>query len=178
MVIDGSLDATDRTQTGRHSRVGDSSACGVAKPFPMTAADPSNPHLYDVYRFANPTAAAVCFNFTLSYGDAGVVGGGVDAGADAAPPDAGGESADDAGADGGVDAPGNGAAAPQKYLAAYGTFFPSDLSLQYLGDVGAKLESPQSMGITVPANGTIDVVVYAIDIAPVGVGSYTLSCTE
>jgi hypothetical protein len=33
------------------------------------------------------------------------------------------------------------------------------------------------MGITVPAGGTIDVVVYAVDVAPAGVGPYALSYT-
>jgi hypothetical protein len=32
------------------------------------------------------------------------------------------------------------------------------------------------MAITVPAMTTIDVVVYAIDVAPAGADSYTLSC--
>jgi hypothetical protein len=33
-----------------------------------------------------------------------------------------------------------------------------------------------TIGITVPANGTIDVVVHAIDVAPMGVGPYRLTC--
>ena len=53
-----------------------------------------------------------------------------------------------------------------------------ELSSQaYLGDAGATLIAPQTMGITVPANGTIDVVVYGIDPAPGGIGAYTLSCS-
>ena len=65
---------------------------------------------------------------------------------------------------------------PAKYLAAYSTFYPAVLSSGYLGDVGNTLLPPQTMGITVPAGGSIDVVVYAIDPAPGGTGAYTLSC--
>jgi hypothetical protein len=173
-VIDGSLDTSDRTQTGRYSRIAPVAACGMTKGNPGLGADPSNPHLYDVYRFANPSAAAVCFNFTLSYGATGVVNPGLDAGVDAAAPDAG---AEDAGTDAGADAGVVVNAGIQRYLTAYSTFFPTDLTQAYLGDVGDVLNSPQGMGITVPAGGTIDVVVYAIDIAPAGVGSYSLSCS-
>lgn len=67
--------------------------------------------------------------------------------------------------------------APAKYLTAYGTFYPSNLSLEYLGDVGDALTSPQAMGITVPAGETIDVVVYAVVIGPAGAGPYALSCS-
>jgi hypothetical protein len=52
-----------------------------------------------------------------------------------------------------------------------------DLFTGYLRDVGDEMISPQTMGITVPAGRTIDVVVYAIDVAPAGIGSYTLSCS-
>jgi hypothetical protein len=176
--FNGSLDVSDRSQTGRHSRIAPTSACGMTKGSPGSAADPSNPHLYDVYRFVNPTAAPVCFDFTLTYGESGVIDGGLDAGPDAAAPDENGldASVDDAGADAAVNGPVVNAG-PQKYLTAYSTFFPTDISLQYLGDVGAILNSPQSMGITVPAGETIDVVVYGIDIGAAGVGSYTLSCS-
>jgi hypothetical protein len=168
-VINGSLDATDATQTGRHSRFGAISACGMTKGFPGNQADPTNPHLFDVYRFSNPTAAPVCFNFTLTYGETAVV---VDAGPDAASPE------DDGGTDGGGDAGDEPPvpAGPARYMTAYATFFPTDLALQYLGDVGDRIVSPHPMSITVPANGTIDVVVYAIDVAPAGTGAYTLSC--
>jgi hypothetical protein len=169
--INGSLDTSDGSQTGRHARVPPISACGMTKGFPSTGPDATNPHFYDVYRFVNPAAAPVCFTFTLS--DGGVVEGGLDAGSDAAGPEAG---ADAGGGDGGVGGPGL-SVAPAKYLTAYGTFFPTNLSLGYLGDVGDVLTAPQTMGITVPAGGTIDVVVYAIDIAPAGVGSYALSCS-
>jgi len=170
MQINGSLDTSDRTQTGRHSRIPPISACGATKGFPGNAADPSNPHLFDVYRFANPSAAAVCFNFTLTDGAGGLAE--LDAGAD------GGLDAGD-GLDAGADAASDAAvvsAAPPKYLTAYSTFYPTDLAQGYLGDVGDKLSAPQAMGITVPAGGTIDVVVYATDVAPAGVGSYSLSC--
>jgi hypothetical protein len=67
-TINGSLDTTDMTQTGRVSRIVPVGMCGAAvKPFPGNGADPTNPHLVDVYHFANPTAASVCFNFTLTY---------------------------------------------------------------------------------------------------------------
>src|SRR5262245_33540091 len=56
-LITGSLEASDATQTGRHSRITPVSACGMTKPSPGNAADPTNPHYYDVYRFSNPTAA-------------------------------------------------------------------------------------------------------------------------
>jgi hypothetical protein len=170
--INGSLETSDGSQTGRHSRFGALSACGMTKMFPGNGADPTNPHLFDVYRFSNPTAAPVCFTFTLTYGEISVVD--VDAGADAA------GSENDAGVDTGAADAGDPpvvVTALQKYLTAYGTFFPTDLSLQYLGDTGDRLVPPQEMGVTVPANGTIDVVVYAIDVAPAGVDSYTLSCS-
>jgi hypothetical protein len=179
MTINGSLDATDPSQTGRHSRIPPVSACGVAKAYPGNGADATGPHLFDVYRFSNPGAAAVCFNFTLSYGGAGVVEVS-DAGSDAAVvSDAGSENPVDAAV---TDAGGDAAppvappAMPQKYLAAYGTFYPTDLAREFLGDVGDTLNPPQSMGITVPAGDTIDVVVYGIDQAPGSAGAYTLSC--
>lgn len=176
--INASLDVSDGSQTGRHNRIVPVAACGMTKGYPGNAADPTNPHLFDVYRFSNPSAAPVCFNFTLTYGDIGVSDAGADAGSDASIP------VDEAnGLDAGADAADSGAeppivnAGPARYLTAYGTFFPTDLALEYRGDVGNSLISPQSMGITVPAGDTIDVVVYAIDVAPAGVGSYTLSCS-
>jgi hypothetical protein len=170
-VINGAIEASDDTQTGRYSRDGASSVCGVAKTYPDTAADPTGGHLYDVYRFANPSAAPACFTFTLTYGGAPpvVVDAGLDGGADAA------VESPDAAADGGgvVVVP----TELQKFLAAFNTFYPTDLSLEYLGDVGGTLTPPQTMGITVPAGETIDVVVYAVANAPAGVDSYTLSCS-
>jgi len=173
-VINGSLDASDPSQTGRHSRIAPVSACGATKAFPGNAADPSNPHLFDVYRFSNPGTSAACFNFELSYGTSSVADVGLDAGADAAAVDAGSEALD-AGADAG-DA---GAAPPPavRYMTAYSTFYPTALDNSFLGDVGANLAAPQTMGITVPAGGTVDVVIYAVDVAPLGTGAYTLSCT-
>jgi hypothetical protein len=170
----GVLEASDARQTGRHSRIVPVSACGTTKTSPGTGADPSNSHLFDVYRFSNPSSAAACFEFTVT---TGVVGGeeAADAGPDASSPDDG--------ADGGLAAEDGGAEspsvnpAPAVYMAAYRTFFPTNIGLEYRGDVGNLLVSPQSMGITVPAGETIDVVVYAVDVAPGGVGSYTLSCS-
>jgi hypothetical protein len=165
--ISAALEASDRTQAGRHSRIAPVAACGTAKGNPGTAADPANPHFYDVYRFANPTNAAVCFNFVLSYGGALA---GVDAGSDASA-----TGVPDAAADAGAPPV---AAGPARYMTAYATFYPTDLTFgPYLGDVGDQLFPPQSLGVTVPAGGTIDVVVYAIDNAPAGAGAYTLSCT-
>ena len=141
-TIDGVLRATDSVQTGRESRIPNAAACGAPKVYPMNGADPSNPHLYNAYRFVNPSGASVCFNFTLTYD-----GGSVD-----------------------------GSTAVQRYLTAYSTYDPLNIGNNYRGDVGAVLTSPQTMGITVPAGSSIDVVVFAIDVAPNGVGSYTLSC--
>lgn len=163
-VISGALQTDDPTQRGRHARIVPVSTCGMTKTFPGTAPDPTNPHYFDVYRFSNPGAAAACFTFTLTDGassDADVDAGALDAGADAG---------DDAGV-----APSG--PQPARYLTAYSAFYPTDLSLSHLGDVGATLVAPQTMGITVPAGETIDVVVYAVDIAPAGVGSYTLRCS-
>jgi hypothetical protein len=204
-TINGSLDTTDGTQVGRHSRIPPVSACGMTKPFPMTGPDSTNPHLYDVYRFVNPTAAAVCFTFTLTSGtvviaDAGSDGGsGTDGGGDVpvGPPSDGavdapagdGSTSPEAGSndasttEAGSDAAGADAATdagmvvgPARYLTAYSTFYPANLATGYLGDVGDTFVSPQTMGITVAAGGSIDVVVYGIDVAPGGVGAYTLSC--
>ena len=142
-TINGVLAATDSVQTGRESRIPNAGVCGAPKGYPGNGADPSNPHLYNAYHFANPSGAAVCFNFTLTY---------------------------DSGA---TDA----SAGVTRYLTAYSTYDPLNIGNTYLGDVGAVLTSPQTMGITVPANSSIDVVVFAIDVAPNGTGSYTLSCT-
>lgn len=90
-----------------------------------------------------------------------------DGGADAALEDAGGEEPSPPAVPPG----------PAKYMLAYGTFFPTDVSRDYLADVGGALFSPQTLGVTVPAGGTVDVVVYAIDNAPGGVDSYALSCS-
>jgi len=64
----------------------------------------------------------------------------------------------------------------QRYATAYSSYDPTMIGNNYLGDVGAVLTSPQTMGITVPGGAAIEVVVFAIDIAPSGVGPYTLSC--
>jgi hypothetical protein len=176
-VINGSLDASDPTQTGRHSRITPVSACGATKAFPGNAADPSNPHLFDVYRFSNPGTSTACFNFELSYGTIAVADAGLDAGADAAAVDAGSESALDAGADAGDAGAAPPVSAAARYMTAYSTFYPTALANSYLGDVGDNLAAPQSMGVTVPAGATVDVVIYAIDVAPAGTGAYTLRCT-
>lgn len=227
-VITGSLDTTDPTQTGRHSRFGAASACGMTKAYPGNAADTSNPHFYDVYRFSNPTASAVCFTFNLTYPNP-VADAGADTQVDAVSVDAPGVDAvsrdavvdavrtdavadvvsSDATADavsvdatndvvategGDASSTGDGAVSTeagdaassdaseagfvgaQRYMTAYSTFYPADISIGYLGDVGGQQVPPQPMAITVPAGGTIDVVVYAIDVAPAGAGTYTLSC--
>ena len=134
-MIDGAIDTTDPTQTGRESRIAPVAACGAVKAFPGNRADPTNAHLFDVYRFVNPSGASVCFNFTLTYGGASV-----------------------------------------RYLTAYSSYDPANISSGYLGDAGGVVVSPLAMGITVAAGSSIDVVVFAIDVAPAGVGSYTLRC--
>jgi hypothetical protein len=70
----------------------------------------------------------------------------------------------------------DGSTGVQRYLTAYSTYDPANIGNNYLGDVGATLTSPQTMSITVPAGSSIDVVVFALDVAPSGVGSYVLSC--
>ncbi len=181
-LIQAALEATDGTQTGRHSRFGSASACGMSKGYPGNGADPNNPHLFDVYRFENSGDSPACFNFTLTYGGALSVDASVADELDAGAPDA--APAPDR-LDASVDASlldASGAAPPvdpgtAKYMLAYGTFFPAEISLEYLADVGDALASPQTMGVTVPAGETIDVVVYAVDVAPAGVDDYTLSCS-
>jgi hypothetical protein len=181
-TIDDSLTSSGGTQTGRVSRIPPTSACAMTKTFPMTGADPMNPHLYNAYRFANATAASSCYTFLLtsgwtpSVGDASTPG---DAGRD-------GSTQNDASADASAQndastdasAQMDGSAGPPLYMMAYSTFYPKNLALGYLGDVGAQLTSPYTMSITVPAGGTVDVVVSAIEIAPAGVGPYTLTCSK
>jgi len=70
----------------------------------------------------------------------------------------------------------DGSAGVQRYLTAYSAYDPLNIGNNYLGDVGDVVTSPQTMSITVPAGSSIDVVVFAIPIAPNGAGSYTLSC--
>lgn len=149
-TIEDSLSASDGTQTGRVSRVAPVGTCGTTKDSPGVEADPSNPHLYRAYRFVNSTAASSCFTFQLTY------------------------PTEDDSSVGDTDAS---IIIPPKYMNAYTTFYPADIDSGYLADVGAVLTSPQTMAITVPAGGTIDVVVEAVDVAPAGVGSFTLSCT-
>ena len=141
-TINGALETTDRMQVGRFSRFPPISLCGAPKATPDMMADMSSPHVFDLYRFVNPTAATACFNFTLNYAT-------VDAG-----------MGDD------------------RYLVAYSTFDPTNITTGYLGDVGT-LTPPQMMGITVAAGASIDVVVYAVNATNSGfayVGPYTLSC--
>jgi len=134
-TINGSLDDHDLVQIGRHSRLAPASTCGTSKAFPGNSADAVNTHLYDVFRFHNPSAFSVCFNFTLTY--TGV----------------------------------------QLYAAAYNPFTPTDITTGYLGDVGASLDPPQNMGITVAGGATIEVVVYAVAKGTASAGAYSLSCT-
>jgi len=136
-AVAGVLETTDPIQTGRQTRIPPGGVCGAPKAFPGNAADPTNPHLFDVYHFVNPGGADACFNFTLTY---------------------------------------DGSNGLQRYLAAYTSYDPTNIGATYLGDVGAMLTSPQTMGVTVQAGSSIDVVVFAIDVAPAGVGPYTLSC--
>jgi hypothetical protein len=71
----------------------------------------------------------------------------------------------------------DGSTGVQRYLTAYSKYDPANIGNNYLGDVGAVVTSPQTMGITVPPGSAIDVVVFGIDVAPNGTGSYTLSCS-
>ena len=142
-TIGGVLESTDQRQVGRHSRIAPISACGALKPYPGNSADPTNPHVFDVYRFVNPTAVSACFTFTLTYPTT-----------DAGP-------------------------ANDRYLVAYSAFDPTNIMSGYLGDVGGLTTSPQTMGVTVAAGASIDVVVYAVQDTILGnpyVGPYTLSC--
>jgi hypothetical protein len=133
-TIYASLDPTDPTQIGRHSRYDPASTCGSTKTFPGNGADTTYAHLYDIYHFVNPSSMPVCFYFILTYfGD-------------------------------------------PLYAAAYSSFDPTNIATGYLGDVGGVLTSPQSMGITVGAGATVDMVVYAIAMGTTAAGSYTLSC--
>lgn len=132
--INGSLDATDAVQWGRHSRLAPVSACGSTKAYPGSEADSSLSHLFDVYHFVNAAGIAVCFTFTLTY-------------------------------------PGS-----PLYAAAYDHFDPNNLASGYLGDVGSVLTSPQTMGVTVAAGTTVDVVVYAIAPGTSSAGTYKLTC--
>lgn len=134
--INGALERTDPTQTGRLSRVAPASTCGTSKDFPGNGADLMYAHLYDVYHFINPANVPVCFTFTLTYATYG-----------------------------------------QLYAAAYSSFDPTDITDAYLGDVGDTLASPQTMGITVNAGASLDVVVSAVAIGTEAAGSYVLSCT-
>jgi hypothetical protein len=196
-TIDGAIDANSPMQVGRHSRDSTSipSVCGTTQANPGNGADMTGAHFYAVYRFSNPTSVSACFNFTLTYdGAVAVVDTGSDAGSDAAL-DAGTEAGGDASRDGGADAGSHEAgldggtddaaeAGPvtvppplQKYMVAYSTFYPTDIvSPDYLADVGDLLQPPQTMGVTVPAGGTIDVVIEAVAIAPGGVDTFTLTC--
>jgi hypothetical protein len=175
-IVDA-LHSTDPTQTGRLSRVTPISACGMTKSFPGSAADPSNPHFYHAYRFVNTSGASSCFTFTLTYpatasADASTADASLDDAslADASMDDAGDASMQDA------SPPPPPPPVAQKFMTAYTTFYPSQISNGYLGDVGNQLVPPQTMAITVPAGGAIDVVVFALDVAPAGVDTFTLSC--
>ncbi len=100
---------------------------------------------------------------------------GGDASSDAASNEAGVDGgAGDAAADSAVMVPLN----LQKYMVAYTTFFPTDiLSTTYIADVGFVTQPPQTMGVTVPAGGTIDVVIEAVGVAPdAGLDTFTLTC--
>lgn len=134
-TIEGSLDSSDPVQTGRHSRIAPTSTCQRVKEAPGTGPDRGNPHLYDLYRFQNPSDSTACFTFTLTYSGA------------------------------------------QLYATAYSHFNPDDINADYLGDVGAALDSPQTMGISVPGKTTIELVVYAIAVGTDPAGSYTLTCS-
>jgi hypothetical protein len=62
-------------------------------------------------------------------------------------------------------------------IAAYSSFDPTDITARYLGDAGDTLTSPQTIGITVGAGETLDVVISAVAIGTASAGSYTLGCS-
>jgi hypothetical protein len=69
------------------------------------------------------------------------------------------------------------AGAQQLGAAAYSTFDATTIVTGYRGDVGGTLTPPQTMGITVGAGETIDVVVFAVALGTAAAGSYTLACS-
>lgn len=63
------------------------------------------------------------------------------------------------------------------FLAAYASFDPTNITADQLGDSGDTTNSPQTIGITVGAGATIDVVVSAVAMGMAPAGPYTLSCS-
>lgn len=68
-------------------------------------------------------------------------------------------------------------AAQELYLSAYSDFDPTDIITGHIGDSGETTTSPQSIGITVGAGETIDVVVAAVAMGTDPAGRYTLACS-
>jgi hypothetical protein len=191
-TINGAITSCDGTQIGRFARVNNGNVCNETQAYPTTTPDPTEPHYYHVYRFANPTSGTTCYTFTLTY----VTDGGAltvaldastqtDAGADAgAAPDA--TTQTDAGAAPDGSMQNDAGTEPEcsedqvdgglRVLSIYSTFYPDDLADGFLGYSGGVLTPPQSASITVAAGGTVDVVVMAVDIAPAGTGPFILTC--
>jgi hypothetical protein len=69
------------------------------------------------------------------------------------------------------------AGSQQLGAAAYSVFDPTNIASGFLGDVGGVLTSPQTMGMTVGAGATIDMVVFAVAQGTAAAGSYTLACS-
>lgn len=157
-TIDDAISSSDGQEIGRLSRFGAGAACGMVPQFPGTASDPTNPHLYRAYRFANATTARSCFTFTLNGATASDGDASTDSEASVAPD---------------ASTP----PTPLSYMSAYSTFYPDDIASGFLGYTGGVINPPQTMSIAVPAGATIDVVVLAVDVAPAGAGPFTLSCT-
>lgn len=197
-IID-SISSSDLTQTGRLNRLPPGTACGTAEQYPGNNADTSNEHFFLAYRFVNPnSAAATCYTFTLNYGPGITIPSDMDAGDastqnDADAGDASTRNDADAGdasndADAGDASAQNDAAVddgPARYMSAYSTFYPTNLALGFQGYavVGYSLgptNPPMTMSVTIPAGGTADVVVAAIDPTPNGPGPYpfSLSCDQ
>jgi hypothetical protein len=190
-IVD-SISSTDGTQIGRNNRDPPTTACNTTEPYPGNAADPDMAHFYLAYRFFNPDSSASCVTFTLNYGP--TVQDDVDAG-DASTQDAstqndGGNrdasTQNDAGASASSASSSSGVVddGPSRYVSAYSTFYPTNIPLGFLGYacVGysqGPTNPPMAMSVTIPAGGTVDVVVTAVDPAPNGPGPYpfSLSCT-
>ncbi len=68
-------------------------------------------------------------------------------------------------------------ATQELYLSAYSTFDPKDIISGHIGDSGETTSSPHTIGITVGAGETIDIVVAAVAMGTDPAGRYTLACS-
>lgn len=203
-IIYDALTASDPTEVGRFSRGTTPSVCTITQANPTTTADQTGLHNYVVYRFANTSSAAACYTFTLLSGTLEPVqGASMPDASDAAAQDGASVPGDASTQEDGSlqdDASGSNDASTQTdaevldvdggafamLMFAFATFYPTNLNgpgflgytaqTGYLEDAGPTI--PYTMGITVPANSTIDVVVVDVDVQGAGgYGTFTLSCT-